>query len=102
MRSFEEVKNYFIYHPPTDEQRDLYERLNAMWLNVAEMLWEVVPPYSQGSADKTVMFRHLADMRMQANLAVACFVPVTSVKSSDNSPPAAGDQASEPPGQTAP
>jgi hypothetical protein len=74
VRSFEEVSNYFVYHPPTDEQRELYERLNGMWLSVAEMLWELVPPNNLGSPDKTVMFRHLADMRMQANLAVACYV----------------------------
>jgi hypothetical protein len=98
MRSFEEVSNYFVYHPPTDEQRELYERLNAMWLSVAELLWELVPPYNQGSPDKTVMFRQLSDMRMQANLAVACFIPPV------NSPPASSSQASDPasesPGQT--
>lgn len=78
MRSLEEVQNYFVYHAPTEEQRDLYERLNSMWQNVAEMLWEVIPPENQPSPDKTVMFRQLSDMRMQANLVVACYVPNAS------------------------
>lgn len=81
MRTLQEAENYFIYHPPTDEQRAKYEALNDMWLNVLRTLWYNIPPYSSSSPDKTVMIRQLADMRMKANLVVACYVPPEEVKS---------------------
>jgi len=87
MRNLEEVQNYFVYHAPTEDQRELYERLNSMWQNVAEMLWETIPPFNQGSPDKTVMFRQLSDMRMQANLVVACYVPRSGLIQTNSLPP---------------
>jgi len=80
MRTLDEARNYFIYHPPTDEQREQFERLNNLWLNVLEMLWHDIPPYGEPSPDKTVMIRQLADMRMKANLVVACYVPPDEVE----------------------
>ena len=74
MRTLQEAENYFIYHPPTPEQREKYERLNEMWLDTLHVLWQEIPPYNQPSPDKTVMIRQLADMRMKANLVVACYV----------------------------
>lgn len=74
MRTLEEAENYFIYHPPTDEQREKYERLNEMWLDTLHILWREVPPYNEPSPDKTVMIRQLADMRMKTNLVIACYM----------------------------
>lgn len=74
MRTLQEAENYFVYHAPTPEQRQQYERLNEMWLDTLHVLWDEIPPYGQPSPDKTVMIRQLADMRMKANLVVACYV----------------------------
>jgi hypothetical protein len=83
MRTLDEAKNYFVYHAPNEEQRELYERLNNMWLSVVEMVWELVPPFNQGSPDKTVALRHLSETRMATNMAVACYVPPQEVNDPD-------------------
>lgn len=80
MRNLEEVRNYFIYHPPTEEQRFLYERVNAWFINMAEMIWEEIPPFNQSSPDKTVALRRLSDARMGVNMTIACYVPPQGVK----------------------
>jgi hypothetical protein len=90
MRSLEEVQNYFVYHAPTEDQRHLYERMNNMWQQVAEMIWEMVPPFNQGSPDKTVVFRELMLTRMLANAAVACF----------NEPPISGSPEAQGPSES--
>lgn len=82
MRSLEEAKNYFTYHPPTEDQRFTYERINDAFLGLVEFLWEIIPPENQGSPDKTYALRKLSDARMAANMAVACYVPPPNTEQS--------------------
>lgn len=73
MRTLEEVLNYFTYHAPDEDARSLHERVGNIFQQVAEILWETVPPFNQGSPDKTVMFRTLSDARISSNMAIACY-----------------------------
>ncbi len=75
MRNWFDVQNYFIYHPPTEDQRFIYERINDAFIGLAEFLWETVEPVNQGSPDKTYAFRKLSDARMAMNMAMACYQP---------------------------
>lgn len=65
--SDEEVKNIFTYHPPNADQRDSYEKINAMFQSVAVTLNATLPE----GPGKTVAFRKLSEARMQANACVA-------------------------------
>lgn len=44
-----------------------------MFLLLAINLWDIIPPISEPSADKSFMFRQLALARMAANMTTACF-----------------------------
>jgi len=63
----EQLKDVFTYHAPTEEQRGLYERINAAFLECAR----VVNAVSPDGPGKTVAIRKLADARMQANASIA-------------------------------
>lgn len=63
-----DLDNLFRYHPPTDDQRERYERINAAARAFAEVILECAP---QG-ADQTCAIRHVRDARMTANAAIAC------------------------------
>lgn len=93
MRTLEEVKNYFAYHAPDENAQMQHERVNHIFLGVVELLWEIIPPFNQGSPDKTVMFRKLSDARMLSNMCIACFVPPIS------NPPLSAPTPGESPGQ---
>lgn len=75
MRTLEEALNYVQYHAPTEDQTELYERLNNMWKSVIEIIWENVEPRNQGSPDKTIAIRKVIDARMHTSSAIACYVP---------------------------
>lgn len=72
MRTLEEVENYFSYHAPTPQKKDVHEAINETFLHVARHLWTNIAPFNEGSPDKTYMLRALSDARMAANMAVAC------------------------------
>lgn len=63
----EQIKDIFTYHAPTEEQRKLYEQINAGFTHLALEL-NVLLPEGPG---KTVAIRKLAEARMQANASVA-------------------------------
>ena len=63
----EEITNIFSYHPPTEEQRKIYEEINKQYLALALHL-QILLPEGPG---KTVALRKLSEARMQANACVA-------------------------------
>ena len=62
-----QLKDIFTYHPPTPEQREIYEKINAAFLECAQVVNAVTPE----GPGKTVAIRKLSDARMQANASVA-------------------------------
>ncbi len=62
-----EIVDIFSYHPPTAEQREIYERINLAFQECAI----AVAPLLPDGPGKTVAIRKLADARMAANAAVA-------------------------------
>lgn len=63
----QQILNIFSYHPPTPEQREVYEKINATFQATALLINEVMPP----GPGATVAIRKLSDARMAANAAVA-------------------------------
>jgi hypothetical protein len=63
----EQIKDIFSYHPPTPEQREVYEKINEAFIQCAETIEPLLPE----GPGKTVAFRKLSDARMQANASVA-------------------------------
>lgn len=63
----EEIDFLFQYHPPTPEQRDVYEQINAAFRTCGKAVSELLPP----GPGKTVAMRALSDTRMKCNQAVA-------------------------------
>jgi hypothetical protein len=62
-----QLKDIFTYHPPTPEQREIYEKINAAFLECAHVVNAVTPE----GPGKTAAIRKLSDARMQANASVA-------------------------------
>lgn len=63
----EQLKDIFTYRPPTEKQRELYERINIAFLECAQVVNAVTPD----GPGKTVAIRKLSDARMAANAAIA-------------------------------
>ena len=63
----EQIKHIFSYHPPTAEQREVYEQINAAFIACAEAIEPLLPE----GPGKTVAIRKLADARMAANASVS-------------------------------
>jgi len=62
-----QLKDIFTYHPPTPEQREIYEKINAAFLECAHVVNAVAPE----GPGKTAAIRKLSDARMQANASIA-------------------------------
>lgn len=75
MRTLDEALNYVEYHKPDEAQTEKYEQLNSMWQDVIVYLWTNLPPYNEGSPDKTLVIRQVIMTRMMANMTIACYVP---------------------------
>ena len=63
----DQLKDVFSYHAPTEKQREVYEKINAAFLDCARVVNAVTPE----GPGKTVAIRKLSDARMQANASVA-------------------------------
>ena len=63
-----QIKNWFMYHPPTEEQRVAYEELRAGAKALAYLINTHVPD----GADKSAAFRLLRETLMTANAGIAC------------------------------
>lgn len=62
-----EIRDIFSYHAPSDEQRAVYEQINAAFIECALKIAPLLPP----GPGKTVAIRTLAWARMEANASVA-------------------------------
>lgn len=71
MRSIDEVRNEFGFHPATAETGPMHDAVRALFAETAEKLWVLLP---DGPA-KTVAFRNLQASQMYANLSVALLGP---------------------------
>ena len=65
----EELKNWFTYHAPTQDQLKSYETIRSCAKMLAEDFNEAVPD----CADKTAAMRKLRETVMAMNLAIACY-----------------------------
>lgn len=63
----DQLKHIFSYHPPTPDQREIYEKINAAFLECARVVNAVTPE----GPGKTAAIRKLSDARMAANASVA-------------------------------
>jgi len=63
----DQIRNIFTYHPPDAGQREVYEKINALFVYVALELNALLPE----GPGKTVAFRKLQEARHQANACVA-------------------------------
>ena len=62
------IDEWFMYHPPTEEQVGKYTRIRNKAKELAELIVEETPP----SADQTAAIRKLRECVMTANAAIAC------------------------------
>jgi hypothetical protein len=68
----EELHELFNYHPPdTDERKAAHDAVNSGSLSLAHILVEVCPD----SPELTLAIRSLHIARMQANAAIALYMP---------------------------
>ena len=63
----DQLKDVFTYHPPTPAQREIYEKINAAFLECARVVNAVTPE----GPGKTVAIRKLSEARMQANHSIS-------------------------------
>lgn len=62
------LDNWFMHHPPTEEQVALYQGLRRAARNFAEAIAANTPP----SADQTAALRKVREALMTANASIAC------------------------------
>ena len=62
------LKNFFTYHPPTDEDIQHYSAVNDAALALARVIITHCPP----SPDRSTAIRKVREARMDANASIAC------------------------------
>lgn len=67
MRTLDEARNYFAYHPATKETAETFDYIREGFLTLVAQLWDALPD----GPDKTVALRALHVAQMQAIAAVA-------------------------------
>jgi len=67
----EDLRNWFVYHPPTGDQPVRYEQLRRAAHIFARTVLELVPP----GADQAAAIRKIREAVMTANAAIACEPP---------------------------
>jgi hypothetical protein len=83
-----DLDNWFLYHPPTNEQMVAYSALR----NKAKELAEDFDRFCPDCADKTAAMRDLRGTLMAMNLAIACYQKPTvesleAILKSEEKPP---------------
>jgi len=63
-----QIDHWFMYHPPTDDQKAAYELLRLAAHTFASAVLRYTPP----SADQTAAIRKIREAVMTANAAIAC------------------------------
>ena len=66
-----DLDNWFTYHAPTSEQVEHYNAIR----DAAKIYAETVNKHVPGGADKEEAMRTIRNSVMQANLAIACYIP---------------------------
>jgi hypothetical protein len=66
-----DINNWFTYHAPTPEQLVAYNEIRT----AAKIYAETVNKHVPDGADKTAAMRTIRNSVMQANLAIACYIP---------------------------
>lgn len=72
MANPDEINRRFVYRAPTTETRPRHEAVNALMLETAHALDELLPE----GREKSLALTHLQDTRMWANTAIAMTVPL--------------------------
>jgi hypothetical protein len=67
MRTKDEAIDHFEYHPPTEETLPKHQKVTAIFINVVDKIWDVVPD----GPGKTLALRKLSEARMAFNSAIA-------------------------------
>lgn len=63
-----DIDNWFIYHSPTSDQPERYEKIRNKAKELAMIIFESCPD----SADRTTAIRKLREAVMTANASIAC------------------------------
>lgn len=71
MRTLDEARNQFSYHPATEETARQHAAVRDIFRGILDPLWHTVPD----GPEKTLMFRALQESQMYANLAIALTAP---------------------------
>jgi hypothetical protein len=66
--SHDDVRNWFTYHPPTDDQQERYVELRESFRNLADEILMKTP----ACADQTAALRMLRECSMAVNQTIAC------------------------------
>lgn len=67
LRTLEGAKSYLDYHSPDEDARIRHERVNNVFQDVIEKLWDFIPD----GPGKSVAIRALGRARMECNSAIA-------------------------------
>ena len=65
---FNNLDQPFDYHPPTEEQRKKYEKLNSEFKALARLILDLCP----ACPDTVSTINKLREARMWANCSIAC------------------------------
>lgn len=72
MRTLEDAKAQFAYHPATPETAPKHAEIRDQTAIFVEKVWPVIPD----GPEKTLALRALQEFQMYANLAIALTAPV--------------------------
>lgn len=64
----EQLENWFVHHPPTGDQADVYAEIRQAAKAFAYTIIALTPP----SADQSDAIRKVREAMMTANAAIAC------------------------------
>lgn len=71
MRTLDEARNQFAYHPATEDTAPRHAAVRDLFRSTLDQLWAVVPD----GPEKTLAIRALQESQMYANLAIALTAP---------------------------
>lgn len=71
MRTLDEARNQFAYHPATPDTAPRHDAIRGLFLRFVEELWPLIPD----GPEKTLALRDLQTAQMRANGAVAMLAP---------------------------
>lgn len=72
MRTLDEARQQFVYHPATEDTAPRHAALRDLMEETLVRLWDVIPD----GPEKTLAVRKLQEAQMYGNLAIALTAPV--------------------------